>query len=76
MAEYIAKGDHRFYSLLAANVPDMKIYIKSELKSDRFRMYTENFRISRNVCLFFIFVKFSKPARAGDAKRRFCFRMA
>ena len=61
---------------LAADVPEMKIYIKSELKSDRFRMYTENFRISRNVCLFFIFGKFSKPARAGDAKRRFCFRMA
>ena len=70
MAEYIAKGDHRFHSLLAANVPEMKIYIKSELKSDRFRMYTENFRISRNVCLFFIFGKFSKPTHAGDAKRR------
>lgn len=56
---------------LAADVPEMKIYIKSGLKSDRFRMYTKHFRISRNVCLFFIFGKFSKPTRAGHVKRRF-----
>ena len=43
---------------LAADVPEMKIYIKSGLKLDRFRMYTEYFRISRNVCMFFIFGKF------------------
>ena len=57
--------------ILAADLPEMKIYIKSRLKSDRFRMYTKYFRISRNVCLFFIFGKFSKPTRAGDVKRSF-----
>jgi hypothetical protein len=40
------------------------------------RMYTENFRISHNVCLLFYFWQFSKPTRAGDVKRRICFRMA
>jgi hypothetical protein len=34
-------------------------------------MYAENFRISRNVCLFFIFGKFSKPMRADDVERKF-----
>jgi hypothetical protein len=61
---------HENVQRLAADVPEMKIYIKSGLKSDRFRMHTENFRISHNVCLFFIFGKFSKPMRAGDVKRR------
>ena len=61
---------HENVQRLATDVPVMKIYIKSGLKLDRFRMYTEHFRISRNVCLFFIFGKFSKPTRAGDVKRR------
>ena len=52
-------------------VLEMKIYIESGLKSDQFLMYAENFRISRNVCLFFIFGKFSKPMRANDVERKF-----
>lgn len=46
---------HENVQRLAADVPEVKIYIKSGLKSDRFRMYTENFRISHNVCLLFYF---------------------
>ena len=51
---------HENVQRLAADVSEVKIYIKSGLKSDRFRMYTENFRISHNVCLLFYFWQFFK----------------
>ena len=61
---------HENVQRLAADVPEVKIYIKSGLKSDRFRMYTENFGFHTMCVCFFIFDKFSKPTRAGDVKRR------